>query len=378
MIPYGRHSVNEDDVTEVNRVLKSDWLTQGPKVVEFEEKLAQYCNTKFAVVASNGTAALQAAYFAAGISPGDEIVTSPMTFPATSNAAIWQGAKPCFVDIDFSNGNIDVDAIESTITKKTRVLAPVDYMGRPADLFKIKEIAKKYNLVVVEDACQALGAKLKGRQIGSISDLTVFSFHPVKNITTGEGGAILTDNESYYKKMKSFVSHGIVKQDFINPSHGEWYFEMINLGQNYRLTDIQSTLGISQLERIEKFLTKRATIANRYYEGFVECDFLELPPADSSDIQSAWHLFVVRLKQNLIPFRSAIFSKLRAAGIGVQVHHIPTYQHPYYQNLGYRSEDYPSTEKWYKSIISLPIYYDLTESEQDFVIEKMKDICLSY
>jgi len=371
MIPYGRQSIGWKDVFNVVKVLRSDFLTQGPKVLEFEKKLADYCGAKYAVVVANGTAALQTAYFAAGLKSGDEFITTPMTFAATSNAGLWQGASPKFVDVDSSTGNIDTKLIENALTDKTKVIAPVDYTGRPVDLEAISTIAKKNNLVVVEDACQALGAVYKGKKIGSTSDLTVTSFHPVKSITTGEGGAVFTNSEYYYKRMKMFLTHGITKENFINESPGEWYSEMQVLGMNYRLTDIQCALGISQLEKLDNFVEKRKKIANNYTESFSNLKNIILPPADDVDFKSAWHLYVVRLKGELSNKRTALFKVLRSNGIGVQVHHIPVYYHPYYQALGYKKNICPQAEKFYDASLSLPIFPDISNTQQRKVIEEV-------
>jgi len=369
MIPYGHQYVDNDDIEEVIKVLKSDWLTQGPKVHEFEKALADYCGIKYAVVVSNGTAALHAAYCAVGLKSNDEFITSPITFPATSNAGLWQNGKPVFVDVELKTGNINPDLIEEKITNKTKVIVPVDFAGRPVDLEKIKKIAKKYNLIVIEDACQALGASYNGKKIGSISDLTVFSFHPVKSITTGEGGAVLTNNEDYYKRIKRFITHGIEKKDFIYEPDGDWYFEMQDLGQNYRLTDFQCALGLSQLRKLNKFIEKRRLLVERYNQAFQNYKNIQIPIFDSYETKSAWHLYVLRLQGELVGRKAEIFRKLREKGVGVQVHHIPVYLHPYYQNLGYQKGLCPQAEKFYESAISLPLYPSLSEDEQDEVIQ---------
>lgn len=374
MIPYGHQFIDNEDIQAVVDVLRSDFLTQGPKVEEFEKKLAEYCGSKYAVVVANGTAALHTAYVAAGLKSGDEFITTSITFPATSNAGLWQGAKSVFVDVEAKTGNINVDLIEEKINKNTKAIVPVDYSGRPVELDQIKQLAKKYNLIVIEDACQALGASYNGRKIGSVSDLTVFSFHPVKTITTGEGGAILTDNEEYYKIMKKFVTHGISKKDFVHNSPGDWYFEMQMLGMNYRLTDLQCALGISQLKKIDNFINQRKQIVSRYNEAFKNLDIIDLPKEDSENNQSAWHLYVVRLKGKLISHRSEIVKNLRAEGVGAQIHHIPTHLHPYYQRLGYKKGSLPVAENFYESILSLPLYPGLTEDQQNFVINKFVGI----
>lgn len=374
MIPYGRQSISSGDVEEVVKILQSDWLTQGPKVEEFEKKLADYCGAKYAVVMNSGTAALHAAYFAAGFKQGDEFITSPMTFVATGNAGLWQGARPVFVDIDQQTGNIDPDKIEAAITSKTKAIVPIDYAGRPADLKRIKAIAEKHNLLVIEDGCHALGASYFEEKIGSVTDMTIFSFHPVKSITTGEGGAVLTNNEGWYKKMKIFVTHGISKDNLVNTSPGAWYFEMQELGQNYRLTDIQCALGISQLARLDSSIAKRRLIMRRYNEELKNIVALTLPPEDSAEIFSTWHLYVVNLKGVFATKRAEVFAKLREANIGVQVHYIPVYMHPYYRRNGYVDTFLPITEQFYNTCLSLPIFPDLSEPDQEKVISTLKII----
>ncbi len=379
MIPYGHQSIDDSDIEEVIKILKSDWLTQGPKIEEFEIALAKYCGAKYAAVFSNGTAALHGAYFSAGLQAGDEFITSPLTFVATANAGLYLGSRPIFSDID-ENGNLDSSAIESKITGKTKVISVVDYAGCPADLDAFRKIADKHKLVLIEDACHALGAAYKGNKIGSVSDMTVFSFHPVKSITTGEGGAVLTDDEEYYKKLKLFRTHGITKEKgrLNRQSEGDWYYEMQELGFNYRITDFQAALGISQLRRLDKFVASRKEIVKKYKKAFSEFSkYLELP-SDGGDYSSSWHIYVVRLKGELIAFRKEIFKKLREAGIGVQVHYMPIYLHPYYQSLGYKAGLCPKAEEYYNSAISLPIYPDLTESDQEKVISSLKKIIEEY
>ena len=373
MIPYGRQSIEQDDIDAVIKVLTSDFLTQGESVGEFEKKLAEYCGAKCAGVVSSGTAALHAAFFAIGLAEGDEFITSSMTFAATANAGLWQKGKPVFVDIDLETGNIDVEKIEEKITDKTKAIVPVDYTGRPADLEKIKQIADKHNLVVVEDACQALGAVYHGRKIGAISDLTVFSFHPVKSITTGEGGAILTNNGQYYKKMKSFITHGVTKGDFIGKVGG-WQYDMVDLGLNYRLTDIACALGISQLKKIDTFLNKRIELVKIYNIAFENFTKIIIPKFDDKNNKSGWHLYVIRLNENNKKSRKQVFDELRDIGIGVQVHHTPVHTLTYYKNLGYTGAGLENTEKFYNSILSLPLYPNLTKEDQNKVIEKVKEI----
>lgn len=375
MIPYGHQSIYDDDIAGVVEVLKGDrFLTQGQLVEKFEQGLAKYCGVFYTVAVNSGTAALHAAYVAAGLSAGDEFITSPMTFVATANAGLWQGARPVFVDIDPNTGNINPDLIEKVITVKTKIIVPIDYTGRPADLVRIRKIGEIHNLVVIEDACQALGAAYQGKKIGSISDLTTFSFHPVKSITTGEGGAILTNNEQFYKTMKKFITHGIIKAELSNTSDGPWYMEQQLLGQNYRLTDFQCALGFSQLKKLDYFIARRREIVARYNKAFAGMEQIITPVLDTGESQSAWHLYVVRLAPTLVSRKREIVDKLRKAGIGVQVHHIPLYFHPYYERLGYQRGLCPVAETWYKSVFSLPIYPGLSDVDQQYVIDQVKTV----
>jgi len=384
-ISYSRQHIDEDDIKAVIEVLKSDFITQGPKVKEFEEALATYCGAKYAVVFSSGTAALHAAYFVCSISKEDEIITSPITFLATANAALFLGAKPIFVDIESDTGNIDLDLIERSITEKTKAIVPVDYGGHPVDLEKISNIAKKYNLLVIEDACHALGAQYKSEKIGNCkySDMTVFSFHPVKPITTGEGGAVLTNNKEYYEKLIMFRQHGVTKnpKKFLNkslsftphtlhltPHANHWYYEMQFLGYNYRLTDIQCALGISQLKKLDKFIERRRQIVKIYKEAFENNDFFNLP-VEKNYAKSSWHLYPIRLKDKYKDKKKEIFAKLRKKGLGVQVHYIPVYWQPYYQELGYKRRICPNAEDFYRREISIPLYPSMTDRDIEYVIE---------
>lgn len=371
MIPYSRQHIDEEDIQAVVEVLKSDWLTQGPKVAAFEKALAEYSGARFAVAVPNGTAALYLAYKAAGLEEGDEIITSPNTFVATGNMALVCGAKPVFCDIRTDTYNIDETKIESLITPKTKAIVPVHFAGHPCEMEEISRIAKKHNLPVIEDACHAIGAEYSGRKIGGLSDLTVFSFHPVKPITTGEGGAILTNNEDYYKKMLVLRTHGITKDPQKTEAIGKWYYEMVDLGFNNRITDIQCALGLSQLKKLDKFQEKREAVANYYFDKLSGNENLTLP-TKLAHIKHSWHLFPIRLKDS--GKRRALFDHLQTNGIGVQVHYIPVHFQPYYQKLGYQTGAYPNAEAYYHSAISLPIYPDLTRKDQDFVIQKLKEI----
>ena len=377
MIPYSHQYIGESDVEAVKSVLQSDFLTQGTKVKEFEEKLANYCGAKYVIVFSSGTAALHGAYFATGLTKGDEIITTPITFLATANAALFLGAKPVFVDIQRDTGNINPNLIEGKITEKTKVIAPVDYSGQPADSEEIYKIAGKNGLLVVEDACHALGAEYKNTRVGlcKYSSMTVFSFHPVKSITTGEGGAVLTNRKDLYEKLLMFRNHGITKEKtkLINKKEGLWYYEMQELGFNYRISDFQCALGISQLKKLDKFIQRRIEIVKIYKEAFKNNDFFDLP-IEKKDIKSSWHLYPIKLKDEYKDKKKLIFSSLRKKGLWVQVHYIPVYWQPYYQELGYRKGICPNAEDFYQREISLPLYYSMTDEDVGYVEEKLFEV----
>src|SRR3989338_3628791 len=370
MIHYSRQSINKDDIEAVANVLRSDWLTQGPNVAAFEEALARYCGAKFAVAVPNGTAALYIAYKAAGLTKGDEIITSPNTFVATSNMALVCGAKPVFCDIRSDTRNIDETKIESLITKKTKAIVPVHFAGHPCEMNAIEKVAKKHGLLVIDDACHAIGAEYHGRRIGSLSDLSVFSFHPVKPITTGEGGAILTNNEEYYKKTLVLRTHGIMKDPKKTESIGKWFYEMVDMGFNHQITDMQCALGLSQLRRLDEFQKKREAVADYYFEK-LKSESLIVLPVRLPDIKHSWHLFAIQVKD--ASKHRAVFDHLQKNGIGVQVHYIPVHYQPYYRKLGYGKEKHPNAEAYYAGAISLPIYPDLSRADQDFVIQKLTE-----
>jgi len=367
-IPYGRQSINEQDIEAVVNVLKSDYLTTGPKIAEFERKVADYTGAKYAVAIANGTAALHAACYAAGIGEGDEVITTPITFAASSNCVLYCGGTPVFADINPETYNISPEDIERKITPKTKAIIAVHFTGQPCEMKQIHAIAHKYNLIVIEDGAHALGAEYQGKRVGTLSDMTTFSFHPVKHITTGEGGMILTDNPELYQRLKLFRTHGITREEeLLTKNDGPWYYEQLDLGYNYRITDIQCALGVSQMDRLPEFLERRKQIAKRYNEAFAANEQIQLP-YQKEGCDNAWHLYVIRIKNGK---RKEIFEKLRAAGIGVNVHYIPVYQHPYYRTHGYAEVTCPNAEEYYKECISLPMYPDLKEEEQEYVIEKV-------
>lgn len=370
-IPYGRQTIDEQDIEAVVSVLKSDYLTTGPAVAEFERKVADYTGAKYAVAIANGTAALHAACYAAGIGEGDEVITTPITFAASSNCVLYCKGTPVFADIDPHTYNIDPQDIERKITDKTKAIIAVHFTGQPCEMDRIHEIAKEHKLIVIEDGAHALGAEYKGRKVGSLSDMTTFSFHPVKHITTGEGGMIVTDNPDLYERLKLFRTHGITRDEhLLNKNDGAWYYEQLDLGYNYRITDIQCALGTSQMDKLPEFLEKRKSIAGRYNEAFADCDVIQTP-YQKDGCENAWHLYVIRLKNGR---RKEVFDALRAAGIGVNVHYIPVYTHPYYKGHGYASVCCPNSEEYYKECISIPMYPSLKEEEQQYVIDKVLDI----
>lgn len=367
-IPYGTQCITQEDIQAVEEVLRSPYLTTGPAVSEFEKAVADYVGAKYAVAIANGTAALHAACFAAGIKEGDEVITTPITFAASANCALYCGAKPVFADVEKDTYNISPEDIERKITKRTRAIIPVHYTGQPCDMDKIMDIAKKNNLVVIQDGAHALGAEYKGQKIGSFGDMTTFSFHPVKHITTGEGGMIVTNDESLYKRLVLFRSHGITRdEEFLEHNEGGWYYEQLELGYNYRITDIQCALGRSQLRRLPQFIERRKELVKRYNEAFAEEDGIVIPHTKEG-CDSSWHLYVIQ-----VPERKHTFDKLRKEGIGVNVHYIPVYKHPYYQKHGYAHVRCENAENIYEHIISLPLYPTLTDEQQEYVIEKVKE-----
>lgn len=374
-LPYGRQWIDEDDIQEVINVLRGELITTGPKVKEFEDKIAEYAGVKYAVAYANGTAALHAACFAAGIGEGDEVITTPMTFAASANCAFYVGAKPVFADILHDTYNIDPNEIEKKITTNTKAVIPVDFTGQPCDYHKIMEIAKRHNLVVIEDAAHAIGASYKGRKVGSIADMTTFSLHPVKNITTGEGGIVTTDNKEYYKKLMLFRTHGITRdaEQLIN-NEGPWYYEQLFLGYNYRLTDFQAALGISQLKKLDGFIDKRRHIAQMYSQAFKNNPYL-IVPFQNNSAQSAWHIYVIQVDFKKLKIdRKTLFKLLVDKGVGVNVHYIPVHYHPWYREKGYKKGICPIAESLYEGILTLPLFPQMTESQIRYVINEFQNI----
>lgn len=374
-IPYGKQFIDDADIEAVGNVLKGPYLTTGPIVEQFEQKLCKITGAKYAVAISNGTSALHAACFAAGIKEGDEVITTPMTFAASANCVLYCGGTPVFADINPDTWNIDPIDIEKKITVKTKAVIAVDFTGQAVQHDEIKKICQKYNLVYIEDAAHAIGTKYDGVSVGNIADLTTFSFHPVKTITCGEGGAILTNNEEYYKAMKHFRTHCITRDEgelSQNPFDG--YNEQIGLGYNYRMTDFQAALGLSQLNKLQVFKSRRTEIVKKYNEAFSKFPQItiqkEIPESDT-----ARHLYIIKINSSLLKVGRAEFYKaLNAENIGLQVHYIPVYYHPYYQSLGYQKGLCPIAEALYEEIITLPLYYSLTDDDVESVIEAVKKV----
>lgn len=374
-LPYGHHYIEEDDIEAVVEVLRSDWITTGPKVTAFEEAVAAYVGTRYAVAFSSGTAALHAAAFAANLVPGDEAITTPMTFCATANCVLYQGATPVFADICPDTLNIDPDEAAHRISPRTKAILPMDYAGHPADLDLILELADRHGLMVIEDACHALGAEYKGKRVGSISRITVFSFHPVKHITTGEGGMVTTEDAELAHRLRVFRNHGIDSDARQRQAEGQWYYDMVALGYNYRLTDIGCALGLSQLRRLHTNLARRREIAARY-TGALQGIPGVIPPAVRPDVNPAWHLYPIRLDlARLRVDRAEIFRALQAEGLGVNVHYIPVHMHPYYrEHLGYQGGEYPVAEDAYERLISLPMFHAMSDQDVEDVIEAVSKV----
>lgn len=369
-LPYARQYVDEEDCLAVNEVLKSEFLTTGPKAREFEEAIAEYVGAKYAVAFSSGTAALHGACHVAGIKKGDEVITTPITFAASSNCVLYMGGTPVFADIDSETFNIDVDEIAKKITENTKAIIPVDFTGQAVDIDAINDLVKGTDIVVIQDSAHSLGTKYKGMPVGSLADMTEFSFHPVKTITTGEGGIITTNNEEYYKKLINFRTHCITRDidQLENKDGGRWYYEQLDLGFNYRMTDFQAVLGISQLKKIDWFISRRKEIVEKYNEAFSNLDGVILQKnADFSDTSN--HLYVIKLDlPKLKVDRRQIFDAFMAESIGVHVHYIPVYWHPYYQKLGYKKGLCPKAEELYNCMLTVPLFPAMADDDVNDVI----------
>jgi len=382
-IPYGRQDISQADIDAVVEVLRSDWITQGPAIERFEKLVAEYCGAKYAVAVSSATAALHIACLAAGLGIGDILWTSPNTFVASANCGLYCGADVDFVDIDPHTYNLSVEVLEQKLAhaelegKLPKVVVPVHFAGQSCEIERILALSRKYGFTILEDASHAIGARYQDNPVGSclFSDMAVFSFHPVKIITTGEGGMVVTNREDLYEKLIRLRTHGITRNPELmqGESHGLWYYQQLELGFNYRITDIQAALGASQMQRLDEFVSRRRHLAARYNQ--LLSDFPLVLPWQHPDTESSWHLYVIRLKLDEIgKTHRQVFEELRAAKIGVNLHYIPVHTQPYYQNLGFKWGDFPQAEQYYQEAISLPIYYGLSDENQDQVGAVLRNI----
>ena len=383
MIPYGRQSISEEDIRAVVDVLRSDFLTQGPVVGRFEEAVAAYCGARYAVAVNSATSALHIACLAAGLGPGDTLWTSPNTFVASANCALYCNASVDFVDIDPRTYNMSVAELEKKLQEADRkgklpkVVVPVHFAGQSCEMEQIHQLTGRYGFSIMEDASHAIGARYRGEKVGccSYSDMTVFSFHPVKIITTGEGGMVLTNRKDLYDKLIRMRSHGVTRDSSLmaGECHGPWYYQQIELGFNYRMTDIQAALGASQMARLDEFVARRHQLAKRYDDAFGDLP-LTLP-RQNPDSYSSFHLYVIRLSTDQTgQSRLAVYERMRQRGIAANVHYIPVHTQPYYQARGFREGDFPRSEEYYRQAITLPLFPAMTESEQDRVIEALREI----
>lgn len=379
-IYYGHQYIDEDDIQAVAEVLRSDYLTCGPKIDELEKKLCQVTGAKYAVVCSNGTAALHLACMAAGVGEGDEVITTPITFAASANCALYCGARPVFADINEETYNIDPANVEALTNEKTKAVVAVDFTGQSVELDRLLKHCHKHDLVLIEDGAHVIGTRYNGKWNGSIADMTTLSFHPVKTVTSGEGGAVLTNNEEYYQKLLLYRTHGITRDPELmeHEPDGPWYYEQIALGMNYRMTDMQAALLISQLDKLPMFVRRRKEIVKAYDEAFRKLPQIivqkEIPESDTTR-----HLYILRLNLSKLRIdRKQFFEALAAENICCNVHYIPTYYFPYYEKLGYRKGLCPKAEKLYEEIISLPLYYAMTDQDVQDVIGAVTKIAEYY
>lgn len=380
MIYYGKQFIDEQDINAVVEVLKSDFLTQGPVIEKFEKAVAEYCGAKYAVAVTNATSALHIACLAAGLDKGDMLWTSPITFTASANCGRYCGADVDFVDIDDNTYDMSVTALKEKLEKsKTnpKVVIPVHLAGQSCEMQEIYDLSKQYGFTVIEDASHAIGADYKDTKVGccKYSDMTVFSFHPVKIITTGEGGMVLTNSEELYKKLTLYRSHCITRDENLmtKEADGPWYYQQIGLGFNYRMTELQAALGLSQLAKVDKFVARRRRLAERYNELLKDLP-LKLP-YQNPDTDSSWHLYIVRVDFNKIKkTKKDIFAEMKAKGVCLNLHYIPVHTQPYYQNLGFKYGDFPVSEKYYKEAFTLPLYYSLTDEQQEYIVNSLKEV----
>jgi perosamine synthetase len=378
LLPYGRHAVDDADVAAVVEALRSGWVTTGPRVAAFEQRLAARVGARHAVAVSSGTAALHAAVFAAGLGPGDEAILPPLTFAATANAVCYLGATPVFADVRPDTLNLDPARVEAALTPRTRAIVTVDFAGQPSDLEPLRALAAGRGLTLIEDAAHALGAEYRGRPVGTHADLVTFSFHPVKHITTGEGGMVVTEDAGLAARLRRFRNHGIDADAGERAARGDWFYEMLDLGFNYRLPDVQCALGLSQLDKLERFLARRRALAARYLAALADVPGLRAP-AVAPGVAHAWHLFPVLLDlDRLTADRRAVYRALRAEGIGVNVHYIPVYWHPYYQRRGYPRGLCPVAESAYERLLTLPLFPAMEDHDLDDVVTALRRVLGHY
>ncbi len=375
-IGYGRQYIDEEDVAAVVAALTSPAITCGPRIAELEQKLCEVTGAKYAVAVSNGTAALHVAAMAADIGEGDEVIVSPITFAASANCVLYCGGKPVFADVNPETYNIDPTSIRKLITPKTKAIVAVDFTGQAVELEEIREICKEYNLILIEDAAHAIGTKYNGQPVGSVADMTTFSFHPVKTVTCGEGGAVTTNDEDLYKKLLLYRAHGITREEeqMVHPTDARWYYEQVELGYNYRLTDIQAALLMSQLKKLPAFTSRRKQIVKKYNEAFADMpEILVQKEIEASD--TTRHLYILRLNLELLHCdRRQFFDAMVAENIIPQVHYIPVYWHPYYEKLGYEKGLCPNAEKLYEEMLSIPLFYAMTDEDVEDVIRAVKKL----
>ena len=381
MIFYGKQSIDENDIDAVVEVLKSDFLTQGPAIEKFEKCVAEYCGAKYAVAVTSATAALHISCLSAGLGKDDILWTSPITFTASANCGRYCGADVDFVDIDPSTYNMSIAELEKKLQAaeiKPRVVVPVHLAGQSCEMDKIYKLSRKYGFKVIEDASHAIGADYKETKVGccKYSDMTVFSFHPVKIVTTGEGGMVLTNDKDLYEKLVLYRSHGITRDPKLMTgiADGPWYYQQIDLGFNYRMTDMQAALGYSQMQKVDEFVSKRRYLVKRYNELLKNINGIQLPD-QNEDTKSSWHLYVVRVDFSKISkTKNQIFAEMKEKGICLNLHYIPVHTQPYYENLGFKGGDFPNSEKYYEEAFTLPLYYALTDEQQDHIVKSLVEV----